>query len=133
LVPAVTNVADEGFELREWLRQLREQAGLTREELAVAVGTDRRNIYRWEVEGHDPGGTILLRLLTALGVRIKPSPKGTSVRALNAELRELQARVADAVEAAAATRDEILARLDAQDEQLRLLIIRLAETSPRRE
>jgi transcriptional regulator with XRE-family HTH domain len=118
-------------DLRQWLRELREAAGLTQEELATAVGTDRRNVHRWEVGGHDPSGTVLLRLLAALGVRIDPPPPEGVVGAVNAELRSLGERMADAAGAAAARHDELLARLDAQDDQLRVLSARLEETSRR--
>jgi transcriptional regulator with XRE-family HTH domain len=122
-----------GRDLRRWLRELREAAGLTQEELAVAVGTDRRNVHRWEVGGHDPGGTMLLRLLSALGVTIEPPPPPGVVGAVNAELRSLGDQVADAEDAARARHDQLLARLDAQDDQLRVLSARLGETSQRRE
>jgi transcriptional regulator with XRE-family HTH domain len=112
-----------------WLRELREASGLTQEELASAVGTDRRNVHRWEVAGHDPGGTMLLRLLSALGVRLEPPPPGGVPRAVNAELNDLEGRLADAAEAAAARHDQLIARLDAQDDQLRLLSARREETT----
>ena len=80
---ARTTTAD----FRRWLRGLRESAGLTQEELAVAVGTDKRNIRRWEVDGHDPSGTMLLRILTAFGARVEPPQPGETPRAVNAELR----------------------------------------------
>jgi transcriptional regulator with XRE-family HTH domain len=118
-----------GRDLRRWLRELREAAGLTQEELAAAVGTDRRNVHRWEVGGHDPGGTMLLRLLSALGVTIDPPPPQGVVRAVNAELRSLGGRLADAEDAARTRHDELLARLDAQDDQLRMLSARREETS----
>jgi transcriptional regulator with XRE-family HTH domain len=116
-------------DLRSWLRELREAAGLTQEELAAAVGTDRRNVHRWEVAGHDPGGTMLLRLLSALGVRIEPPPPGGVPRAVNIELRDLHERVASVAEAAAARHDELLARLDQQEDRLRVLGSRLEETT----
>jgi transcriptional regulator with XRE-family HTH domain len=120
-------------DLRAWLRELREAAGLTQEELAAAIGTDRRNVHRWEVAGHDPGGTMLLRLLSALGVRIEPPPPGGVPRAVNAELRELDDRIADSADRGAQRHDELIARLDALDEQLRALSARLEETRLHRE
>jgi len=126
---AASSPGDSGGELSGWLRQLREGSGLTREELAAATGTDRRNIYRWEVEGHDPSGTVLLRLLSALGVRLEPPPPG-AMRALNEELRDLRAELREDAEASAARHDEILARVEAQEEAIRLLTIRLPETTP---
>jgi transcriptional regulator with XRE-family HTH domain len=97
---------------RHWLRELRERAGLTQEQLAQAVGTDRRNIRRWEVEGHDPAGSVLLKILDAVGVRLLPSPPGAAPRALNAEVRELQALLREAEDDAGRRHDELVARLE---------------------
>lgn len=99
---------------RHWLRELRERAGLTQEQLAQSVGTDRRNIRRWEVEGHDPAGSVLLRILDAVGVRLVPSPPTGAPRALNAELRELQAVLREAEDQAERRHDELLAQLAEQ-------------------
>lgn len=96
---------------RNWLRSLREQAGLTQEQLAQSVGTDRRNIRRWEVEGHDPAGSVLLRILDAVGVRLVPAPPNGRPRALNAELRALAAVLRETEDQAARRHDELLARL----------------------
>lgn len=123
---------EAGIGLADWLRRLRESAGLSREELAAAIGTDRRNIYRWEIEGHDPGGSVLIRLLSAVGVRLDPPPPG-ALAAVNAELRSLRARIDETAEAAASRHDEIVARLGAQEEALRLLTLRPPESSPRSE
>ena len=116
-------------EFRQWLRELRESAGMTQEALAAAVGTDRRNIRRWEAEGHDPGGTVLLRVLSALGVRVEPPAR--TPRAVNAALDELAGRLLEAEERAAARHDQVLARLDAQDTQLRTLAMRLEDLRSR--
>ena len=72
---------------RNWLRQLRERAGLTQDQLAAAVGTDRRNIRRWEIEGHDPAGTVLLRILDAVGVELVPKQPSNVPRAVNGAAR----------------------------------------------
>ena len=114
-------------DLRSWLRQLREAAGLSQEALAAAVGTDRRNIHRWEVQGHDPGGTALLRVLSALGVELMPPPPGSIPRALNAELADLRNEIRRVADEAAARHDELLARIDAQAAQIRDLSGRLAD------
>jgi transcriptional regulator with XRE-family HTH domain len=121
---------DGSGDLRSWLRELREAAGLSQEALATAVGTDRRNIHRWEVQGHDPGGTALLRVLTALGVKIEPPPPEGVPRAVNAELHELQAELGRLKDEVASRHDELLARLDAQDAELRELSVRLADLRP---
>ena len=97
---------------RHWLRELRERAGLTQEQLAQSVGTDRRNIRRWEVEGHDPAGSVLLRILDAVGVQLVPAPPRDAPRALNAEVHELQAQLREAEDAAARRHDEVVSRLD---------------------
>jgi transcriptional regulator with XRE-family HTH domain len=99
-------------DLRAWLRQLREASGLSQEALASAVGTDRRNIHRWEVQGHDPGGSALLRVLSALGVRIEPPPPTGIPRAVNAELHELQEELRRAADEASVRQDELMRRLD---------------------
>jgi transcriptional regulator with XRE-family HTH domain len=96
---------------RHWLRELRDRAGLTQEQLAQSVGTDRRNIRRWEVEGHDPAGSVLLRILDAVGVRLVPAPPRGAPRALNAELRDLQAVLREAEDRAERRHEELLAQL----------------------
>jgi transcriptional regulator with XRE-family HTH domain len=103
---------------------------LSQEELAAAVGTDRRNIRRWESEGHDPSGTMLLAVLAALGVNIEPAPGG-GPGAVNARLQELEARLRALEDTAAERHDELLSRLDAQREELTRLSERLTETSLR--
>jgi transcriptional regulator with XRE-family HTH domain len=96
---------------RAWLRQLRESAGLTQDQLAAAVGTDRRNIRRWEVEGHDPAGSVLLRILDAVGVELAPKRPSELPRAVNAELRDLQTLLSDLEERSAQRHDEVVALL----------------------
>jgi transcriptional regulator with XRE-family HTH domain len=121
---------DGSADLRTWLRELREASGLSQEALATAVGTDRRNIHRWEVQGHDPGGSALLRVLSALGVKIEPPPPIGVPRAVNAELRELHEELQRTVDEAASRHDEVLARLDALESELRDLSVRLADLRP---
>jgi transcriptional regulator with XRE-family HTH domain len=126
----VRAAAPEPDELRTWLRQLRTASGLSQEALAAAVGTDRRNIHRWEVQGHDPGGSALLRVLSALGVIIEPPPPGSAPRAVNAELRELHEELQRVADEAAARHDELLDRIAAQDAMIRELSARLGEMRP---
>jgi transcriptional regulator with XRE-family HTH domain len=97
---------------RNWLRQLRERAGLTQDQLAAAVGTDRRNIRRWEIEGHDPAGTVLLRILDALGVELVPKQPSELPGAVNAELRDLQSLLHDLEDRLARRHDEVVALLE---------------------
>lgn len=104
---------------RSWLRQLREHAGLTQDQLAAAVGTDRRNIRRWEIEGHDPAGTVLLRILDAVGVELVPKQPPELPRAVNAELRDLQSLLYDLEDRLARRHDEIVALLETADSAAR--------------
>jgi transcriptional regulator with XRE-family HTH domain len=97
---------------RSWLRELRERAGLTQDQLAAAVGTDRRNIRRWEIEGHDPAGTVLLRILDAVGVQLVPAAPRSLPRAVNAELRELQTLLYDLDDRAGRRHDELVTLLE---------------------
>jgi transcriptional regulator with XRE-family HTH domain len=116
---------------RNWLKELRERAGLTQDELAAAVGTDRRNIRRWEAEGHDPSGTVLLRILEALGAEVVPKLPAELPRAVNAEVQELRTALAEAEERAAARHDQLLERLETFAGDLRLLSADLtARNSP---
>jgi transcriptional regulator with XRE-family HTH domain len=113
---------------RSWLRQLREQAGLTQDQLAAAVGTDRRNIRRWEVEGHDPAGTVLLRILHAVGVELRPRPPADLPGAVNAELRDLQSLLHDLEDRAARRHDEVVALLEQEGSAARAA--RAARSTP---
>jgi transcriptional regulator with XRE-family HTH domain len=118
---------------RAWLRELRERAGLTQEQLAHAVGTDRRNIRRWEVDGHDPAGSMLMRVLDAVGVQLVPAPPGDLPRAVNTELRELRERLREAADEAARRHDELRTLLDAHRERGAGFSARQEELSPRRD
>jgi transcriptional regulator with XRE-family HTH domain len=108
---------------------LREQAGLTQDELAAAVGTDRRNIRRWEVEGHDPAGTMLLRILEALGAKVVPGRPPDLPGPVNAELRELRRDIAEAADREASHHDDLLSRIEALTGDLRVLSAVLAGRS----
>jgi transcriptional regulator with XRE-family HTH domain len=127
---ARTSAAPVG-DLGAWLRFLREQAGLSQTELAATVGTDRRNIRRWEVEGHDPGGSMLMQILSALGVELTPSPPAEMPRAVNAELRDVDRRLREEEDRAAGRHDELMARLEAQAAELRALATRARTTNSR--
>ncbi len=118
---------------RQWLRELRERAGLTQEQLAHAVGTDRRNIRRWEVDGHDPAGSMLMRVLDAVGVTLVPVPPSDLPRSVNAELRDLRVRLREDADAAARRHDELRALLDAQRERVAGISARREELSPQHE
>jgi transcriptional regulator with XRE-family HTH domain len=119
------------IQFRDWLRELRMNAGLSQESLAEAVGTDRRNIRRWEVEGHDPGGTALLRILSAVGVELQPPLPSGMPKALSAEIRDLARRVEDLEHRVDERNDALRELLERQEEALRDLTTRLRETSSR--
>jgi transcriptional regulator with XRE-family HTH domain len=103
---------------------------MSQEELAAAVGTDRRNIRRWEAEGYDPAGTVLLKMLTALGVRLHPEPRLPG--AVNAELNSLAERLESERDLAAARQDELRDRLAGLDSQIRTLTTRLEKLDSQR-
>jgi transcriptional regulator with XRE-family HTH domain len=120
-------------ELGPWLRFLREQSGLSQTELASTIGTDRRNIRRWEVEGHDPGGSMLMQILSALGVVLTPAPPDGIPRAVNAELARLARRLADAEDRALRRHQELVRRLEAQVAELKALAAEVPTASSRLE
>lgn len=57
---------------QEWfpgrLRELREQIGLTQQELAERVGVQRDAVARWEAGRREPSWSNVLALAAALGV-----------------------------------------------------------------
>ena len=50
------------------LRELREAAGLTQEQLAEQIGVKREAVARWEAGKREPGWSNVLALAEALGV-----------------------------------------------------------------
>lgn len=96
-VPDVVNDPLESASgLRDWLRDLKEASGLSFAAIGQAIGEEERNVKRWmTVTGRPvvPGGDVLLRLLTALGVRFEPAPP-EPLRALTAQIAELREMVA---------------------------------------
>ena len=106
---------------------------MTQEQLAHAVGTDRRNIRRWEVDGHDPAGSMLMRVLDAVGVQLTPAPPGELPRAVNTELRELRQRLREGADEAARRHDELRMLIEAQRERVAGFSGRREELSQRRE
>lgn len=87
----------------------------------MAVGTDRRNIRRWEVEGHDPSGTMLLKILEAVGARVVPSRPEDLPGPVNAELKELRRDLAEVADREASRHDDLLGKLEALTGDLRVL------------
>ena len=80
--------------LRGWLKQLREDAGLSQEQAGEAVGVDEREIRRWENE-NAPGGVRLLKLLSAYGVTFTPSPPEEVPVSFTAEIKRLRKELSD--------------------------------------
>lgn len=80
-------------ELRDWLRALKKESGLSYNEIAGAIDEDPRNVKRWMPETGEPvipRGDVMLRLLATLGVQITPlPPESVRVRSVIESLREL--------------------------------------------
>jgi len=51
------------------IRELREQAGMSREQLADAAGVSLRGVVQWELGEREPGWFNMLALAEALGVK----------------------------------------------------------------
>lgn len=49
------------------IRWARKRAGLSQENLALAVGTSRRHVIRWENDSHAPGPVYRERIAEATG------------------------------------------------------------------
>jgi transcriptional regulator with XRE-family HTH domain len=87
-VEGVNLVAGTG--LGSWLRARREKLGLSQREAAQSADIGERTLQRYE---KDAGPNYeLLRLLDALGVRLRPSPPRGSAGSLNSEFRRLSDR-----------------------------------------
>lgn len=92
---------DDEIAAKRWLRQLRDDSGLSQAALAEAVGTSRRTVLNAESEREDagwPNGFTLLRMLQELGV-----VTGAAVQT-DRPLARLEASVAESV---ALTREAI--------------------------
>lgn len=57
------------YRVRHTLRQWRQLAGLTQEDLAVVVGRDRTTIVRWEQGKTHPTAEDIAKIETALSVK----------------------------------------------------------------
>jgi transcriptional regulator with XRE-family HTH domain len=79
-------------QLSQYLKRLRTNAGLSQIEAAHAVGTDSRNLRRWENGGDVPGGLMFMKLLQAYGVEIPDLP-ASPPKAVNAELLALRVEI----------------------------------------
>lgn len=87
-MPAVPTTAHE---IRDWLRALKKDSGLSFAQIAEAIGEDERNVKRWMTVSNEPvlpRGDVVLKLLSALGVTLTPPAPG-SVLALNAQLQRV--------------------------------------------
>jgi ribosome-binding protein aMBF1 (putative translation factor) len=67
--PRIARVPDDPLVLfARNLRRLREEAGLSQEELGLRTGIDVSNISRYEAAKRDPGVRTVFRLAAGLGV-----------------------------------------------------------------
>lgn len=57
----------KGGELSRALRSLRERSGLSQAALAKACGTSQGQVSSYELGKADPGATVLVRMLSAMG------------------------------------------------------------------
>lgn len=82
-------------ELRDWLRQLKDQADASYAEIARAIGEEERTVKRWMTgtKPSVPAGDSLLRLLDFFGVKITPPPPRSIPLSLVGELRDLRNEV----------------------------------------
>lgn len=90
-MPTIRAVEGVNFDgetgLGPWIRERRETLGMTQRQLAAAAGVGDRTLQRYE---RDVGlGYETLRVLDALGVRLKPEPRSRSAAATNTELRRV--------------------------------------------
>ena len=84
--------AQDDTELRRWLTELRERAGLSKIQAAEAMGVSPREIRRWENE-NAPGALNLLRLLNTYGVVFSEPPPDGIPGGYNAELAAVRHRL----------------------------------------
>lgn len=95
-VPAMIEAPSTAHEIRDWLRSLKEASALSYAEIAAAINEEERNVKRWMTVSKEPvlpRGDVVLKLLSALGVRFTPPAPG-SVVALNAQIGEMRGLLA---------------------------------------
>lgn len=94
VVPVVNpEGANNTKSLGAWLDELCQASGMSRNGLAAAVETDRKNIDRWLTGRNEPSGIQLLRTLRALGVVIAPAPPDEIAAPLNVQLDEIATKI----------------------------------------
>lgn len=80
-------------EFASWLREMRSRTGMSQPELAETIQVEERTIRRYE-RGHGVQSFVqFLRLLDALGVKLKPEVPINAPRALNAEIQALRSEL----------------------------------------
>lgn len=87
-------------DLRVWLRQLKDESEMSFEQIGQAISDTPRNIKRWMPDAKKPtvpSGAVILRLLSALGVKLDP-PQPGSLKATNAKIEEVR-QIVDRIEA----------------------------------
>lgn len=119
-------------ELKAWLQGLRENAGLSHQEVCLRLGVDVSYVYRWESpKGPVPDGLNLMRLLGAYGVTTSPSvfrharSVHQDVQQLLEDVRTIQVRL-DTLE------ESLLAGLEEQNSLFRRLLGQPGREDPRK-
>lgn len=95
--------------LRDWLRELKEQAGVSYADIARAIGEEERTVKRW-MTGDTPSvprGDALLRLLDFFGVVLEPAAPDQIARSISGELRALRNEIVHARDTARTASDKV--------------------------
>jgi transcriptional regulator with XRE-family HTH domain len=98
-------------ELGAWLKERRLASGLSLDRLGELVGRSRQQLSEYEKGTRDPSGTVLMRLLDALGIELVPPPPGEPGQSIETELRALRAELARVEEAATLNVEALLEAL----------------------
>lgn len=89
-------VRDDTATVKQWLRELRRQAGLSQRDVAAAVGVSLKTIHNAEAADQGmPAGLTMLRMLREYGA-VADAPVGDSP--LEARLRSLEEKVRETVD-----------------------------------
>ncbi len=108
-VDEIDYLAERG--LGPWLKDRREKKGMTTIELSQAATVGQRTVTRYE--GDQGLGYETLRILDALGIRLRPEPLKRGPASVNRELRDLRAILEERAAAEREWREEYDRRLAA--------------------